>query len=78
MRWPLLWAAAAAGAVGAAFTLLPPGWRWLQLSAGVPATAATYLWVMWRYAFGPEDRALFSKMPNAEEATLPNEGSFIR
>ena len=29
-------------------------------------------------ALGPEDRALFSKMPSAEEATLPTEGSFIR
>ena len=42
------------------------------------ATLAAYLFVIWRYAFGPEDRALFSKMPSAEEATLPNEGGFIR
>lgn len=78
MRWPLLWAALAAGAVGGAFTLLPPGWRAMQLAVGIPATAAAYLFVMWRYAFGPDDRALFRKMPRAEEATLPNEGSFIR
>ena len=78
MRWPLLWAALAAGAVGGAFTLLPPGHRWIQLAAGVPATAATYLWCMWRYAFGPEDRALFRGMPTADEATLPNEGAITR
>ncbi|MBB3348219.1 MULTISPECIES: lipopolysaccharide biosynthesis protein [unclassified Sphingomonas] len=78
MRWPLLWAALAGGAVGGAFTLLPPGWRWMQVSVGVVATMGAYLFVIWRYAFGPEDRALFNKMPTAEEATLPNEGSFIR
>jgi O-antigen/teichoic acid export membrane protein len=78
MRWPLVWAALAAGATGAAFTLLPPGYRVIQLAVGIPATAGVYLLVMWRYAFGPEDRALFGKMPRAEEATLPNEGGFIR
>jgi hypothetical protein len=78
MRWPLLWAALAGGAVGGAFTLLPPGWRWMQVSVGVVATMGAYLFVIWRYAFGPEDRALFNTMPSAEEATLPNEGSFIR
>jgi O-antigen/teichoic acid export membrane protein len=78
LRWPLLWAAVSAAVVGGAFTLLPPGYAWLQISAGIPATLGTYIWVMWRYAFGPADRALFSKMPRPEEATLPNEGSFIR
>jgi hypothetical protein len=76
MRWPLAWAAVAAGLVGAAFTLLPPGYRAVQLAVGIPATAAVYLWMIWRYAFGPEDRALFTKMPKAEEATLPKEGGF--
>ena len=78
MRWPLVWAALAAGAVGALFTLLPRDLRVVQLSVGIPATALTYLLVMWRYAFGPEDRALFGRMPRAEEATLPNEGGYIR
>lgn len=78
MRWPLVWAAGAGAAVGGAFTLLPPAWRWAQVSIGVAATLAAYLFVIWRYAFGAEDRALFNKMPTAEEATLPNEGSFIR
>jgi hypothetical protein len=76
MRWPLAWAAVAAGLVGAAFTLLPPGYRAVQLAVGIPATAAVYLWMIWRYAFAPEDRALFTKMPKAEEATLPKEGGF--
>lgn len=74
LRWPLAWAAVAAGLVGAAFTLLPSGYRAVQLAIGIPATAAIYLWMIWRYAFGPEDRALFTKMPKAEEATLPKEG----
>lgn len=78
MRWPLVWAACAGALVGGAFALLPPAWRWAQVSIGVAATLAAYLFVIWRYAFGPEDRALFSKMPSAEEATLPNEGGFIR
>ena len=43
-----------------------------------PAIAATYCFVLWRWAFGPADRALFGKMPSAEEATLPNVGSPVR
>lgn len=77
-RWPLLWAAVAAIVVGGAFTLLPHHFEWLELIGGEPAIAATYLFVLWRWAFGPADRALFGKMPSAEEATLPNVGSPVR
>jgi O-antigen/teichoic acid export membrane protein len=77
-RWPLLWAAVAAGAVGAAFTALPQQFEWAELTIGIPAIAATYLFVLWRTAFEPADRALFGKMPTAEEATLPNVGAFTR
>ena len=77
-RWPLIWAAIAAILVGTIFTSLPDGYRWMELVFGVPAIAATYLFVLWRWAFGPADRALFSKMPSAEEATLPNLGAPIR
>ncbi|MFT3977527.1 MAG: oligosaccharide flippase family protein [Sphingomonas bacterium] len=78
LRWPLLWAVLAAIVVGAAFTLLPHRLEWVEVIAGIPAIAATYLLILWRYAFGPADRALFSRMPRADEATLPNMGSATR
>ena len=60
-RWPLVWAAGAAVVVGGAFTLLPKKLEWAELLFGEPAIAATYLLVLWRWAFGPADRALFGK-----------------
>ena len=77
-RWPLVWATGAAIIVGGAFTLLPKRLEWAELLFGEPAIAATYLLVLWRWAFGPADRALFSKAPNAEEATLPYAGGITR
>ncbi len=77
-RWPLLWAVVAATVVGGLFTALPHRFEWVELLIGEPAIAATYLFVLWKWAFGPADRALFGKMPKAEEATLPNVGSPIR
>ncbi len=77
-RWPLLWAVVAATLVGGLFTALPHRFEWVELLIGEPAIAATYLFVLWQWAFGPADRALFGKMPKAEEATLPNVGSPIR
>jgi O-antigen/teichoic acid export membrane protein len=77
-RWPLLWAVVAATVVGGVFTMLPPRFEWLELAGGEPAIAATYLFILWKWAFGPADRALFGKMPKAEEATLPNVGSPVR
>lgn len=55
-RWPLVWAAAPAVVVGAAFTLLP---EWTQLALGIPAILLTYGFVIWKRGFGPEDRVLF-------------------
>lgn len=78
LRWPLLWAALTGGVVGWLFTLLPRRLEWAELLFGVPAIAGAYLFVLWKWAFGPADRALFSKRPNAEEATLPNVGGFTR
>lgn len=78
LRWPLLWAALAAAAVGGGFTALPHRLEWAELMIGVPAIAAAYLFVLWRWAFGPADRALFSKLPRAEEATLPHVGAATR
>lgn len=78
LRWPLLWAALAAGLVGACFTALPHRFEWAEIVIGVPAIAATYLLVLWRWAFGAADRALFSRMPRGNEATLPNVGAPVR
>ncbi len=61
-----------AGAVGWAFTLLPHRLEWLELSVGVPAIFIAYFAVIGKWAFGPEDRALFKKMPKSEP-TLPDE-----
>jgi O-antigen/teichoic acid export membrane protein len=77
-RWPLLWAIVAATIVGGIFSMLPHRLEWLELIGGEPAIAATYLFVLWKWAFGPADRALFGKMPKAEEATLPHVGSPVR
>lgn len=61
-----------AGAVGWAFTRLPHRLEWLELSVGVPAICIAYFAVIGKWAFGPEDRQLFKKMPKSEP-TLPDE-----
>ena len=71
LRLPLLWGALAAISVGTVFTSLPKRYEWAELLIGIPAIAATYLFILYRWAFGPEDRALFGKLPSIEEATLP-------
>ena len=57
-RWALVWATAPAVVVGFAFTLLP---EWIELLIGVPVIFATYMAVVWRKGFGPEDKVLFRK-----------------
>lgn len=64
-RWPLVWAAVAAILVGTIFTSLPHQYEWAELVFGLPAIAGIYLFVLWKFAFGPEDRALFQRMPKA-------------
>jgi len=64
-RWPLIWASLVAIIVGTIFTSLPQRYEWTELVFGVPAIAASYLFVLWRWAFGPEDRALFRRMPKS-------------
>ncbi len=66
-RWPLVWAALAAIVVGWAFTTLPQRLEWAELLFGVPAIIATYCLILWKFAFRDEDRALFRKMPKADE-----------
>ena len=59
-------------AAGTIFTSLPHRFEWTELVFGIPAIAAAYLYVIWRWAFGPEDRTLFKKFPGAGEAKLPS------
>jgi O-antigen/teichoic acid export membrane protein len=57
-RWPLVYAAVPAIAVGYLATRLP---EWLELIVGIPAILGVYCWVIWRRGFGPEDRVLFRR-----------------
>ncbi|MDQ2878587.1 MAG: lipopolysaccharide biosynthesis protein [Pseudomonadota bacterium] len=70
-RWPMLGAIAAAIVTGSLFTALPHELEWAELVIGVPAIALAYWLVLWRWAFGPDDRALFTKLPRPEDVTLP-------
>jgi O-antigen/teichoic acid export membrane protein len=58
-RWPLVWAAAPAVAIGWFATRYLP--EWAELLFGVPAILISYGWVIWHKGFGPEDRVLFRK-----------------
>lgn len=57
-RWSLLPAVAAAVILGVGATQLP---EWAELALGIPAILGVYLWVIWRWGFGPEDRVLFKR-----------------
>ncbi|HTM96916.1 MAG TPA: oligosaccharide flippase family protein [Croceibacterium sp.] len=57
-RWPLVYAAVPAIAVGWLATRLP---EWLELVVGIPAILGVYCWVIWWRGFGPEDRVLFRR-----------------
>jgi O-antigen/teichoic acid export membrane protein len=63
-RWALIWAVAPAVLVGWAATQFLP--EWAELAFGIPAILAVYFGVLWRRAFGPEDRLLFQKAKTAE------------
>lgn len=58
-RWAVLWAAAPAVAIGFVATQYLP--EWAELLFGIPAILASYFYVIWKKAFGPEDRKLFQK-----------------
>ncbi|MBX9796058.1 MAG: lipopolysaccharide biosynthesis protein, partial [Sphingomonas sp.] len=64
-RWQLAGAALVAVAVGTIFTSLPHRLEWAELVFGLPAIAGSYLFILWRFAFRAEDRALFARMPRA-------------
>ena len=73
-RWTLLWAGLVAIGVGTVFTALPRRYEWAELVVGVPAIAAAYLWVLWRFSFREADRALFRRGAAVEPA-LPRQGA---
>ena len=64
-RWPLLVASGVACLVGAAFVALPPAYEWVELVFGVATILGVYGLVIWRWGFGPDDRALFRKQKPA-------------
>jgi O-antigen/teichoic acid export membrane protein len=65
-RWPWVWAVLATSLAGWAFVQLPPELEWAELMIGIPAMLAVYGFVLWRWAFKDEDRALFQKAPSAD------------
>ena len=75
LRWPLLWATLAAILVGSIFTSLPKSYEWAELVLGIPAIIATYGFVLWKWAFRDEDRALFRKAAPQLEVPPVSAGS---
>ncbi|RXZ66644.1 lipopolysaccharide biosynthesis protein [Pelagerythrobacter rhizovicinus] len=64
-RWALVWAAVPAMAVGYLATRMP---EWAELIFGIPLILFTYGWIIWRKGFGPEDRVLFRKNLEGDDA----------
>ncbi|GAA0735126.1 lipopolysaccharide biosynthesis protein [Sphingomonas japonica] len=62
-RWPFVWAVLATALVGWGFTSLPDRLEWAELLIGIPVMLAVYSFILWRWAFKDEDRALFRKSP---------------
>ncbi|WP_132388607.1 lipopolysaccharide biosynthesis protein [Novosphingobium sp. PhB165] len=58
-RWALVWAAVPAVVIGYLATRFLP--EWAELAFGIPAILGSYFLVIWKKAFGPEDRKLFHK-----------------
>jgi len=64
-RWPLLSACGVASIVGAGFVALPREYEWVELVFGVATILGVYGFVIWRWGFGSEDRALFRRQKPA-------------
>jgi O-antigen/teichoic acid export membrane protein len=60
-RWPVVWAALIAGAIGYAVTRLPHSFEWFELVVGVPLILGTFGAIVWYKGFNQEDRTLFRK-----------------
>ncbi|HEX6376938.1 MAG TPA: lipopolysaccharide biosynthesis protein [Allosphingosinicella sp.] len=69
-RWPLVWAAAAAVAVGSLFTALPRSLEWVELAFGIPTILAAFGVVVWWKGFTHDDRVLF-RLKKGEGPELP-------
>ena len=69
-RWPLVWAAAAAGSAGYLITTLPASLEWLELGLGIPLILAIFGAIVWRQGFTHEDRVLF-RIRGGGGPTLP-------
>lgn len=61
-------AAAVAGLIGWAFTLLPHRLEWVELSVGVPAIFLAYFAVIAKWALNEDDRKLFKRLPKQDAA----------
>jgi O-antigen/teichoic acid export membrane protein len=73
-RLSLIPAAAAAGLVGTAFVALPHEFEWVELALGVPTVLIVYAVILWRFGFGPSDRALFGRGATGFEAEPSRSG----
>ncbi len=72
-RPALVWAVLAASLIGSAIMQLPKRFEWAEMLFGIPIILATYFAILWRWAFRPEDKALFHKSAVASEAQLPTD-----
>lgn len=72
-RPAFLWAVLAAALIGSAIMQLPKRFEWAEMLFGIPIILATYFAILWRWAFRPEDKALFHKSAAANEATIPTD-----
>jgi O-antigen/teichoic acid export membrane protein len=66
-RMALIWAIAAAVALGILIVSVPDRLEWVKIAIGIPAILAVYGSIIWRWGFGPEDRVLFKKAPSPDE-----------
>ena len=71
-RWPLVWAALAAGIVGHLVTRLPHAWRFAELPIGIPLILGVFGTIVWKKSFTEEDRLLFRRAPaTPDPRTMP-------
>ena len=59
-----------AALVGSAFTSLPHHYEWAELSLGMPAILVTFLFMMIKFGFTDEDRALADAIAREELQSL--------
>jgi O-antigen/teichoic acid export membrane protein len=58
---------------GSSITLVPPHMEWVELLFGIPLMLLVYSVIVWMFAFGEEDRALFRKRKQATAESLAEE-----